>query len=204
MTLQDLAPLIHARRTALGLSQDRLAKLCGLSRATVNQLENGTLVDLGAAKLLALLALLGLELDARRKTAPLDALALLSQTASVSYRRVLLPAELAQALAVLGERPVTLARELTKQFEEVTTQPAQALTAWLDGSPQRSRGEFVVLLHPVPVVSDAGDSHRVLRLLLAELPLKTAVRLAAEITGASRNVLYDTALEWKREDGPQD
>nr|WP_060986596.1 16S rRNA (cytidine(1402)-2'-O)-methyltransferase [uncultured Acidovorax sp.] len=112
--------------------------------------------------------------------------------------------ELAQALAVLGERPVTLARELTKQFEEVTTQPAQALTAWLDGSPQRSRGEFVVLLHPVPVVSDAGDSHRVLRLLLAELPLKTAVRLAAEITGASRNVLYDTALEWKREDGTQD
>ena len=58
MTLHDLAPLIHARRTALGLSQDRLAKLCGLSRATVNQLENGTLVDLGAAKLLALLGLL--------------------------------------------------------------------------------------------------------------------------------------------------
>ena len=112
--------------------------------------------------------------------------------------------ELAQALAILGERPVTLARELTKQFEEVTTQPAQALTAWLDGSPQRSRGEFVVLLHPVPVVSDAGDSHRVLRLLLAELPLKTAVRLAAEITGGSRNVLYDTALEWKRQDGAQD
>ena len=106
--------------------------------------------------------------------------------------------ELAQALAVLGTRPVTLARELTKQFEEITTQPAQALTAWLDGSPQRSRGEFVVLLHPVPVVSGAGDSHRVLRLLLAELPLKTAVRLAADITGAPRNVLYDTALAWKR------
>lgn len=106
--------------------------------------------------------------------------------------------ELAQALAVLGERPVTLARELTKQFEEVTTQPAQALTAWLDGAPQRSRGEFVVLLHPVPVAADDGESLRVLRLLLAELPLKTAVRLAAEITGASRNVLYDTALDWKK------
>ena len=47
-------------------------------------------------------------------------------------------------------------------------------------------------------------SARVLRLLLAELPLKTAVRLAAEITGASRNVLYDTALEWKRGDGVHD
>jgi 16S rRNA (cytidine1402-2'-O)-methyltransferase len=106
--------------------------------------------------------------------------------------------ELAQALAVLGERPVTLARELTKQFEEVVTQPAQALTTWLEGAPQRSRGEFVVLLHPVPVASDDGESLRVLRLLLAELPLKTAVRLSAEITGASRNVLYDTALGWKK------
>lgn len=110
--------------------------------------------------------------------------------------------ELAQALTVLGTRPVTLARELTKQFEEVTTLPAQALTAWLEGSPQRSRGEFVVLLHPVPVASDDGDSLRVLRLLLAELPLKTAVRLAADITGASRNVLYNTALAWKRDEAP--
>jgi 16S rRNA (cytidine1402-2'-O)-methyltransferase len=110
--------------------------------------------------------------------------------------------ELAKALGVLGQRPVTLARELTKQFEEITTQPAEALTAWLSGSPQRSRGEFVVLLHPTPVASDDGDSLRVLRLLLQELPLKTAVRVAAEITGASRNVLYDTALQWKRDGAP--
>lgn len=106
--------------------------------------------------------------------------------------------ELAQALAALGERPVTLARELTKQFEEVTTLPAAELAAWLAGAPQRSKGEFVVLLHPVAATADDGDSLRVLRLLLQELPLKSAVRLAAEITGASRNALYDTALEWKR------
>ena len=106
--------------------------------------------------------------------------------------------DLAQALAVLGDRPITLARELTKQFEEITTQPAQALTAWLNGAPQRSRGEFVVLLHPVAASSDDGESLRVLRLLVQELPLKTAVRLAADITGAPRNVLYDTALAWKR------
>ena len=106
--------------------------------------------------------------------------------------------ELAQALAALGERPVTLARELTKQFEEITTRPASELSAWLEGAPQRSRGEFVVLLHPAPPVGDDGEGLRVLRLLLQELPLKSAVRLAAEITGASRNSLYDTALEWKR------
>ena len=102
--------------------------------------------------------------------------------------------ELAQALAVLGERPVTLARELTKQFEEITTQPAQNLTAWLEGAPQRARGEFVVLLHPQAPREDDSDSLRVLQLLLQELPLKTAVRLTAEITGAPRNALYDTAL----------
>ena len=107
--------------------------------------------------------------------------------------------ELAAALAVLGERPVTLAREITKQFEDIVTQPAQALSAWLDGAPQRARGEFVVLLHPAPVAEDDGASLRVLNLLLQELPLKTAVRLAADITGAPRNALYDTALALRRQ-----
>lgn len=103
--------------------------------------------------------------------------------------------ELAQALAVLGDRPVTLARELTKQFEEIATHPARELTAWLQGSPQRSRGEFVVLLHPTAPAADDGDSLRVLRLLLQELPLKTAVRLAAEVTGAS--IAHDRLAEDK-------
>ena len=106
-------------------------------------------------------------------------------------------ADLAQALAVLGARPVTLARELTKQFEEIATLPAQDLPAWLAASRDRVRGEFVLLLHPVAVQGDDGESLRVLRLLLAELPLKTAVRLAAEITGASRNGLYEAALALK-------
>jgi len=103
-------------------------------------------------------------------------------------------ADLAQALAVLGERPVTLAREISKQFEEVSTLPAQQLLAWLQGDAQRAKGEFVVLLHPVAVVEETGQSQRVLELLLPELPLKTAVRLAAQITGAPRNALYERAL----------
>lgn len=106
--------------------------------------------------------------------------------------------ELALALAALGPRPVTLAREITKQFEEIVTLPADQLTAWLDGAPQRSRGEFVVVLHPVALHDDDGEGLRVLRLLLAELPTKVAVRLAADITGAARNALYDAALQIKR------
>ena len=110
--------------------------------------------------------------------------------------------ELAQALAVLGARAVTLAREITKQFEEITTHPAEALPAWLAGSPQRIRGEFVVLLHPAPLPVDNeenAETLRVLQLLLAaDLPLKSAVRLAADITGAPRNALYDRALALRR------
>lgn len=105
----------------------------------------------------------------------------------------------ATALAVLGKRAVTLAREPTKQFEDINAQPAQDLSAWLDGAPQRARGEFVVLLHPVAVPEDDSASLRVLQLLLPELPLKTAVRLAADITaGAPRNALYESALALRK------
>lgn len=45
MDLQAIGRLIQARRLTLGLSQQRLARLAGLSRATINQLENGSLVD---------------------------------------------------------------------------------------------------------------------------------------------------------------
>ena len=113
--------------------------------------------------------------------------------------------ELAAALAVLGERPVTLARELTKQFEEISTHPARDLAGWLAGAPQRVKGEFVVLLHPLPSQQDDGaDAQRVLRLLLGELPTKTAVKLAADITGAPRNALYSQALQIRQDEGPAD
>ena len=105
---------------------------------------------------------------------------------------------LARALAALGTRALTVGRELTKQFEEIATLPAADLTAWLTASPQRLRGEFVLVLHPAPEAGAADDSARVLQLLLAELPLKTAVKLAAEITGGGRNELYDAALKLKK------
>ena len=102
---------------------------------------------------------------------------------------------LAQALAPLGARRVALAREISKQYESITCHEAQALAPWLAASAERTRGEFVVVLHPTAIAQDAGDAERVLTLLLAELPTKTAVRLAAEITGAARNPLYERALQ---------
>jgi transcriptional regulator with XRE-family HTH domain len=59
MNLVSIGALVKHRRQALGLSQARLARLGGLSRATINQLETGSIEDLGGAKLFALLDLLG-------------------------------------------------------------------------------------------------------------------------------------------------
>jgi len=106
---------------------------------------------------------------------------------------------LAQALAVLGPRRVTLGRELTKQFEQIETLPAQDLSAWLAEKPERLRGEFVLVLHDAPVDDTTGEGLRVLHLLLPELPLKTAVKLAAEISGESKNTLYEQALALKNQ-----
>ena len=107
--------------------------------------------------------------------------------------------DMAKALAVLGARKVTLAREITKQFEQISTHAAHDVAAWLEAEATRSKGEFVIVLHPVEVQQENGEAERVLRLLLAELPTKTAVKLTAEITGGNRNTLYDLALQMKRE-----
>ncbi len=106
---------------------------------------------------------------------------------------------LAEALGVLGERRLTIGRELTKQFEEIATFAAQDFKGWLATDANRLRGEFALLLHPAVVAAEGSDAARILTLLLAELPLKTAVKLAAEITGQPRNALYEQALALKNE-----
>ena len=111
-------------------------------------------------------------------------------------------ADLAKALALLGDRTVTVGRELTKQFEEIDTLPCHRLGEWMSAHPQRGRGEFALVLHARPAMPAAPGAmapaaEKTLHLLLAELPLKTAVRLATEITGEAKNTLYQAALAWK-------
>ena len=106
---------------------------------------------------------------------------------------------LAVSLAPLGQRNLTIGRELTKQFEEIATVACQDFPAWLAAQPNRTRGEFALVLHAAAVAPAAGREEEILRLLLAELPLKTAVRLAADISGASRNVLYEKALALRQD-----
>jgi 16S rRNA (cytidine1402-2'-O)-methyltransferase len=113
------------------------------------------------------------------------------------------PHRIAVLLDTLAEaapqRRITLCRELTKQFETIVTAPAADLPAWLAADANRSRGEFVLVLHAVPAVAAADDglpaeAERLLRPLLRDLPLKQAVALAAELSGAPRNALYQRAL----------
>ncbi len=103
---------------------------------------------------------------------------------------------LASALATLGERWVTVGRELTKQFEDIATVQAQEFAAWVAQDSQRLRGEFTLVLHPISAPDKPPDL-RVLKILLGQLPLKTAVQLAAQITGEPRNSLYKQALNLK-------
>lgn len=106
---------------------------------------------------------------------------------------------LAQALAILGDRQVTVGRELTKQFEEIATVRAAQLPLWLTQDSNRLRGEFVLAIHPAIVAASGGPDTRILTLLLEHLPLKTAVKLAADITGEPRNALYQAALDLRQE-----
>lgn len=107
---------------------------------------------------------------------------------------------LALALATLGARALTIGRELTKQFEEIATVSAQDFPAWLAQDANRLRGEFALVLHAIPAATEVAQDTRVLKLLLEHLPLKTAVKLAADITGEPRNGLYQAALALKSGD----
>lgn len=102
---------------------------------------------------------------------------------------------------VLGEnRQITFARELTKTFETIYTCPASLASAWLQADSNQQRGEFVLLVEAAPVIEAqeiSEEAQRVLKCLLAELPLKQAAKLAAEITNEKKNALYELALKLK-------
>ncbi len=105
-------------------------------------------------------------------------------------------------LAVMGPaREVVIARELTKLHEQIVQLPLAEAPGWLASDPNHQRGEFVLVVAAAPPQEGlSAQDERVLKLLLAELPLKTAARLAAEITGAPRNALYAHALNLKQAD----
>ena len=115
-------------------------------------------------------------------------------------------------MAGLHLHPLAVA---SKQFETIATMPSRELPAWLGADPNRERGEFVLVLHAQPpdaAVAQAVPApvQQLLHALIATLPLKQAVALVADATGAPRNALYDAALALRaaathdEDDGLQD
>ncbi|MCX7116814.1 MAG: hypothetical protein NTW94_02710 [Legionellales bacterium] len=86
-----------------------------------------------------------------------------------------------------------LAKELTKAFESfVSGRPAE-ISAWLLEE-HHIKGEFVLIIPPRGVEKDLNRHEKVLSILLKELPLKQAVKLACHLTEAPKNELYLLAL----------
>lgn len=108
-------------------------------------------------------------------------------------------ATLADIDAVLGAtRKVVLARELTKRFETFLSGSAHELLARISADPEQQRGELVIVVAgcPAPAATAlSAEATRMLTILTATLPLRQAVELTAQVTGAKKNALYQFGLE---------
>ncbi|HEY0296965.1 MAG TPA: 16S rRNA (cytidine(1402)-2'-O)-methyltransferase [Bordetella sp.] len=117
-----------------------------------------------------------------------------------------LAAMLADLLDVCGpDRRLTVARELTKRFEEISTMAMGETAAWLAADAHHAQGEFVLIVHEAEGAADedvedgaAGiQIDALLDALLESLSVRDAARVAAKITGQPRDKLYGKALARK-------
>jgi 16S rRNA (cytidine1402-2'-O)-methyltransferase len=101
-----------------------------------------------------------------------------------------------------GDRRIIIARELTKLFETIHECALGEAAAWVDEDANRVKGEFVLIIEGAKEDRDAliTAATRTLEILLEDLPVKQAAALAAKITGARKNELYELALKLKRRD----
>lgn len=163
----------------------------------------------GASALLAALSVSGLPTDrfvfegflprtaeARRKR--LAALEPVSATLVFYEASHRIQDSLSDMAEVFGaDRLGCVARELTKQFEDIFSAPLADLAVAVAEDADRRKGEFVVMVAGKP--SNEGeelpdDVIRLLRVLADELPLKQAAALASRYTGVKKNRLYQEAL----------
>lgn len=95
-----------------------------------------------------------------------------------------------------------LAKELTKTFERFISGNSAEIKAWLLADPNHCKGEFVVMIPPRAAIDEQSSKTReLLSILLAELPLKQAVKLACQLTQGHKNDLYEMALALKEARG---
>lgn len=101
--------------------------------------------------------------------------------------------------AVFGhQRRATFARELTKTFETIKRAALSELVTWVEADDNQRKGEIVLVVEGrVQEAADAGQVDHYLSVLLAELPVKQAVKLTVKLTGGHKNDIYRRALELK-------
>jgi len=98
------------------------------------------------------------------------------------------------------DRQIALGRELTKRFETLLAGSAQEVSDVLQSDDDQSRGEFVLMIAGVPEVQkEDAEVQQILRVLVAELPVKQAAAIAAKLSGKRKNEVYDMAQAIKEE-----
>jgi 16S rRNA (cytidine1402-2'-O)-methyltransferase len=99
---------------------------------------------------------------------------------------------------ILGEqRPAAVIKELTKRFETIYRSTLAELFHWLEAQPERQKGEFVIVVQGAPPLDNKAldlNTQRIFNLLRQDLSLKQAAHLTSEITGISKNILYNFGL----------
>ncbi len=101
-------------------------------------------------------------------------------------------------LEVFGkQRHIVLAREITKLFETIHSTTLGELPEWLEADSNQQKGEFVLVLAGISVQlsTQTAELNQLLKVLLDELPVKQASKIAAKITGMKKNAVYKLALE---------
>lgn len=99
---------------------------------------------------------------------------------------------------IFGEqRQAVLAKELTKQFETIYRDNFIGLLNWLQAKAERQKGEFVIVVAGASPINNkilTPETERVFNILRQELPLKKAAKLTSEITGVSKNAIYNFGI----------
>ena len=143
-------------------------------------------------------------LNAKNTTRKAELLQLQHETRTMIFFEV--PHRILDSLQSLIEafgalRMATLVRELTKRFETIYYGTLEEILNFVRESEKQQRGEFVLLvagslIEKGQVGSLSPEDIRILSILLKKLSLKEAVSITAEITGSSRNQLYEQALKF--------
>lgn len=102
-----------------------------------------------------------------------------------------------------GAREAAFVREITKTFETFIQGSLAEIQREVNADENQRRGEIVLILagaSPPDKAALTGDQEHCLKVLISELPTKQAASLASQLTGASKKLLYQRALELKDED----